>query len=80
MELPNERVPARRVLKGDDGAPLDGDRVLAVALRWADRPLSVEHFQIGKGSKLVDGIEFRWEGNLPVRGRGCADRRERPRE
>ena len=66
MELRTEGVPTRRVLRGDDGAPLDEDRVLAVALRWADRPLSVEHLKVGEPGAPVDGVEIRWEGNLPI--------------
>lgn len=66
MELRTEGVPTRRVLKGDDGAPLDGDRVLAVALRWADRPLSVEHVKVGEARTPLEGVEIRWEGNLPI--------------
>ncbi len=66
MELRTEGVPARRVLGGDDGAPLDGDRVLAVALRWADRPLSLEHVKVGEGRVPLEGVELRWEGVLPI--------------
>ncbi|HEY1086492.1 MAG TPA: hypothetical protein VGE37_02315, partial [Archangium sp.] len=66
MELRTEGVPTRRVLGGDDGAPLDGDRVLAVALRWADRPLSVEHIKVGEARTPLEGVEIRWEGALPI--------------
>ena len=66
MELRTEGVPTRRVLGADDGVPLDGDRVLAVALRWADRPLSVDHVKVGEARLPLDGVEIRWEGNLPV--------------
>ena len=66
MELRTEGVPTRRVLNGDDGTPLDGDRILAVALRWADRPLSVEHVKVGESRAPLEGVEIRWEGNLPV--------------
>jgi TonB family protein len=66
MELRTEGVPTRRVLGGDDGAPLDGDRVLAVALRWADRPLSVEHIKVGEARTPLEGVEIRWEGPLPI--------------
>ncbi|MDP2272041.1 MAG: AgmX/PglI C-terminal domain-containing protein [Archangium sp.] len=66
MELRTEGVPTRRVLGADDGAPLDGDRVLAVALRWADRPLSVDHVKVGEARIPLDGVEIRWEGNLPI--------------
>lgn len=66
MELRTEGVPTRRVLKGDDGAPLDGDRVLAVALRWAERPLSLEHVKVGEGRVPLEGVEIRWEGVLPI--------------
>src|SRR4051794_33225513 len=66
MELRTEGVPTRRVLRGDDGAPLDGDRILAVALRWADRPLSVDHVKVGEERMPLEGVEIRWEGNLPV--------------
>lgn len=66
MELRTEAAPARRVLRGDDGAPLDGDRILAVALRWADRPLSVDHVRVGEARVPLDGVEIRWEGNLPI--------------
>lgn len=66
MELRPQGVPTRRVLDGDDGAPLDGDRVLAVALRWADRPLSLEHVKVGQGRVPLEGVEIRWEGVLPI--------------
>ncbi len=66
MELRTEGVPTRRVLGADDGAPLDGDRVLAVALRWADRPLSVDHVKVGEVRTPLEGVEIKWEGNLPV--------------
>lgn len=66
MELRTDGVPTRRVLGGDDGAPLDGDRVLAIALRWSDRPLSVEHVKVGEARTPLDGVEIRWEGNLPI--------------
>ena len=66
MELRTEAAPARRVLKGDDGAPLDGDRILAVALRWADRPLNVDHVKVGEERMPLEGVEIRWEGNLPL--------------
>ena len=66
MEQRTQGVPTRRVLKGDDGAPLDGDRVLAVALRWADRPLSLEHVKVGQGRVPLEGVEIRWEGVLPI--------------
>ena len=66
MELRTERVPARRVLRGDDGAPLDHDRVLALAIRWADRPLTVEHVKPGSDRAPIDGVEIRWEEGMPV--------------
>jgi hypothetical protein len=66
MELRTEAAPTRRVLRGDDGAPLDGDRILAVALRWADRPLSVDHIKVGEERMPLEGVEIRWEGNLPL--------------
>ncbi len=66
MELRTEGVPTRRVLGADDGAPLDGDRVLAVALRWADRPLSVDHVKVGEVRLPLEGVEIRWEGHLPI--------------
>ncbi len=65
MELRTE-PPTRRVLRGDDGAPLDDDRVLALALRWAERPLTVAHVKPGERSSPVDGVEIRWEGTLPI--------------
>ncbi len=66
MDLRTQGVPTRRVLRGDDGAPLDGDRVLALALRWADRPLTIEHLAPGVTLVPVEGVEVRWEGNLPI--------------
>ncbi len=66
MDSRTERVPARRVLRGDDGAPLDEDRVLALALRWADRPLTLDHVKPGVSRAPIDGVTVRWEGNLPV--------------
>lgn len=66
MELRTDGVPARRVLGGDDGAPLDGDRILAVALRWADRPLSVDHVKVGEDRTPLEGVQIRWDGNLPI--------------
>jgi TonB family protein len=66
MELRTEGVPTRRVLGADDGAPLDGDRILAIALRWADRPLSVDHIKVGEARMPLEGVAIRWEGNLPV--------------
>ncbi len=66
MELLTERVPTRRVLHGDDGAPLDGDCVLAIATRWDDRPLSLTHLKRGVPSTPMEGLEVRWEGGLPV--------------
>lgn len=66
MDLRTEGVPTRRVLTGDDGAPLDEDRVLALALRWGDRPISLEHVRPGTPRTPVDGVAFHWEGRLPV--------------
>src|SRR3990167_2068304 len=66
MELRTEGVPTRRVLGADDGAPLHGDRIRAVALRGADRPLSIEHVKLGEPRSPLDGVEIRWEGSLPV--------------
>lgn len=59
-------TPQPRVLRGDDGAPLDGDRALAIALRWADRPLTVEHLRVGQTRQPLDGVTVKWEGTLPV--------------
>jgi hypothetical protein len=59
-------TPHARVLRGDDGAPLDGDRALAIALRWADRPLTIEHLRVGEPNRPLDGVEVKWEGALPV--------------
>jgi hypothetical protein len=59
-------APERRVLLGDAGAPLDTDRVLAIALRWGNRPLTVEHVKVGGLASPLDGVEVRWEGSLPV--------------
>ena len=59
-------TPQSRVLRGDDGAPLDGDRALAIALRWADRPLTIEHLRVGEPNRPLDGVEVKWEGALPV--------------
>ncbi|MFZ5445728.1 MAG: AgmX/PglI C-terminal domain-containing protein [Myxococcota bacterium] len=66
MELRTGRVPARRVLVGDDGAPLDHDRVLALALRWGEQPLSLEHVRPGSPRAPLEGVELRWEGPLPL--------------
>ncbi|MFO0601274.1 MAG: AgmX/PglI C-terminal domain-containing protein [Myxococcaceae bacterium] len=52
--------------RGDDGAPVDGDRVLALVLRWADRPLTLEHVRVGQLARPLDGVELKWEGALPI--------------
>ncbi|MFT3709246.1 MAG: AgmX/PglI C-terminal domain-containing protein [Archangium sp.] len=59
-------APERRVLLGDAGAPLDTDRILAIALRWGNRPLTMEHVTVGQLATPLDGIEVKWEGSLPV--------------
>lgn len=62
----NTGAPERRVLLGDAGAPLDTDRVLALALRWADRALTVEHVKVGQLARPLDAVEVKWEGSLPI--------------
>lgn len=66
MEPRTERVPTRRVLRGDDGAPLDGDCVLAIASRWQDTPLGLQHVKPGAVPQGFEGLDVRWEGGLPV--------------
>lgn len=66
MDTTTTGAPERRVLLGDAGAPLDTDRVLAIALRWADRPLTVEHVHVGQLATPLDCVEVKWEGSLPV--------------
>lgn len=66
MELLTERVPTRRVLRGDDGAPVDGDCVLAIATRWHEQPLSLIHVKPGEARAITDGLDVRWENGLPV--------------
>lgn len=80
MEVLTERVPSRRVLAGDDGAPLDGDCVLAVATRWHEQPLSLIHLKPGEVRGLAEGVDVRWEAGLPVlaTGHGVRAFLERP--
>lgn len=66
MNTTTTGAPERRVLLGDAGAPLDTDRVLAIALRWADRPLTVEHVHVGQLAQPLDCVEVKWEGSLPI--------------
>ena len=55
-----------RLLSGSDGAPLDGEQVLAVVVRWADRPLTLEHVPPGCGAQLSEGVSLTWEGAVPI--------------
>lgn len=57
---------SRRVLTGDDGAPLDSDCVLAIATRWGDVALSLTHLKPGVALTPTDGVAVRWERGLPV--------------
>lgn len=57
---------SRRVLTGDDGAPLDSDCVLAVATRWGAVALSLTHLKPGVALSPTDGVGVRWEHGLPV--------------
>lgn len=66
MELLTERVPTRRVLRGDDGAPVDGNGVLAIATRWHEQPLSLIHVNVGEARAVSEGLDVRWENGLPV--------------
>lgn len=40
--------------------------VLAVSLRWSDRPLSLDHVKVGRETTLMEGVDVRWEAGLPV--------------
>ena len=57
---------SRRILIGDDGAPLDSDCVLAIATRWGDVALSLTHLKPGVTLTPIDGITVRWEHGLPL--------------
>lgn len=57
---------SRRILIGDDGAPLDSDCVLAIATRWGDVVLSLTHLKPGVTLTPIDGITVRWEHGLPL--------------
>lgn len=55
-----------RLFTQSDGAPLDGEQVLAVAITWADRPISLEHLTPGTQGTLLEGVGLSWEGAVPV--------------
>ncbi len=57
---------SRRVLTGDDGAPIDSDCVLAIATRWEDVALSLTHLKPGVELTPTEGMGVRWENGLPV--------------
>jgi TonB family protein len=54
------------VLVGDDGAPLAADAVLAVAVRWHERPLTLLHLRPGRRATPAEGVAFSWEAARPV--------------
>lgn len=60
------RVPTPRLLLGDDGAPLGTDAVLAVAVRWHDRPLTLVHARPGRRVTPAEGVTVAWAAERPV--------------